>query len=112
MTHPLYHSQSSARRFGGKPEDYQSLHDWFDETKIAFPVCTHRALRHHSFGLFEAERVFGTFITNSDGIQVPVRLLGEGHIKEDCAGRIPTVAEWLARVPIEPWMNRGYRIQS
>ena len=33
MTHPLFHNNSSAKRFGGKPEDYIAIHDWFDETK-------------------------------------------------------------------------------
>jgi hypothetical protein len=28
MAHPFYHAQSSAKRFGGKPEDYQLIHDW------------------------------------------------------------------------------------
>jgi hypothetical protein len=28
MTHPLFHAQSSVRRFGGIVEDYQPIHDW------------------------------------------------------------------------------------
>lgn len=30
--------------------------------------------------------VFGTLITNSDGKKVPVRYIGEQHVKEDCGG--------------------------
>jgi hypothetical protein len=70
----------------------------------------HRALRHHSQGIFEAERVFGVMITNSDGRQVPVRYIGEQHVKEDCGGRIPTVADWLMEITMKPWMNRGYKV--
>ena len=33
MAHPLHHAESSARKFGGKPSDYQCLHDWFDSSK-------------------------------------------------------------------------------
>lgn len=28
MTHAYYHAQSSARTFGGVPEDYLAIHDW------------------------------------------------------------------------------------
>jgi len=30
MAHPLHHAESSARKFGGVPDDYQFVHDWFD----------------------------------------------------------------------------------
>jgi hypothetical protein len=108
MTATVFHAQSSARKYGGKPEDYQKIHDWFDATKEHFGDCRHRALRHHSQGIFECERIFGTHITNSDGRIVPVRLIGEQHVREDCGGIIPSVQDWLKRIPIESWMNRGY----
>jgi hypothetical protein len=28
MTHPIFHAESSVRRFGGSVEDYQPIHDW------------------------------------------------------------------------------------
>lgn len=107
--HALFHAQSSVRRWGGKPEDYLAIHEWLDATKELMPDCRHRALRHHSHGVYEAERRFGRAIVNADGKIVPVREIAERHIKEDCAGHIPTVGDWLSRMPIEPWMNRGYR---
>lgn len=109
MSHTYYHSVSSVKRFGGKPEDYQPIHDWFDATKETFADFRHRALRHHSQGIFEAERIFGITITNSDGREVPVRLIGEQHVKEDCGGKIPTVSDWLSQIHPQAWMNRGYR---
>lgn len=105
MGHPFHHAQSSAKRFGGKPEDYQAIHDWFDASKEMLPNFRHRALRHHSQGIFECERVFGTTITNSYGKQVPVRLIGEQHVREDFSGKIPTVEDWLKGIPFEPWMQ-------
>jgi hypothetical protein len=27
MTHPVEHAKSSAKKFGGVPEDYQKIHD-------------------------------------------------------------------------------------
>lgn len=107
MAHPLHHAQSSARKFGGEPEDFQAVHDWFDFSKSHFGFMTHRALRHHSAGIYEAERVFGTAITTSCGREVPVRFIGEQHVREDCQGRVPTVADWLGRIAPEPWMGNG-----
>lgn len=72
----------------------------------------HRALRHHSQGIFEAERVFGRTITNSDGRVVPVRYIGEQHVKEDCGGRIPSVQDWFQNIKMEAWMNRGYKVEE
>lgn len=110
MSHPINHAASSARLFGGKAKDYEKIHDWFDATKEVFADFRHRALRHHSQGIFEAERVFGKTIINSAGSKVPVRYIGEQHVKEDCGGRIPTVADWFRNIRIEAWMSRGYKI--
>ena len=74
MAHPLRHAENSARKFGGKAEDYLPIHNWFDESKAFFPDFRHRALRHHAEGIFLAERLFGVAIVNSDGKQVPVRI--------------------------------------
>ena len=63
-------------------------------------------------GIFEAERVFGSTIVNSDGRVVPVRYIGEQHVKEDCGGRIPTVADWFKNIKMEVWMNRGYKVDK
>ena len=52
-----------------------------------------------------AEREFGVTITISTGRVVPVRLIGEQHVKEDC-GFIPTVADWLKNMNVEPWMRK------
>jgi len=105
MAHPYHHALSSVKKWGGASEDYQAIHDWFDESKSQLADFRHRALRHHSEGIFMAERFFGTTITNSDGRVVPVRFIGEQHVMEDC-GRIPTVADWLIHIQAQPWMKR------
>ena len=89
--------RSSARKFGGNVEDYLSVHRWFDESKGLFPDFRHRALRHHAEGIFLAERIFGITVLNRDKIEVPVRYLGEQHVREDL-GRIPTDQDWLERI--------------
>lgn len=110
MTHTYYHAQSTARIFGGVPEDYLDIHNWFDATKESFCDFRHRALRHHAEGIFECERVFGITILNSEGKRVPVRYIGEQHVMEDCGGRVPTLADWLSTIRPEPWMARASRI--
>src|SRR5258708_36989625 len=107
MRHTIFHAQSSVRRFGGSVEDYQPIHDWLDATKETFCDFRHRALRHHSQGVFEAERLFGASIRNSSGALVPTRYVAERHIKEDCGGIVPSVSDWLWRIRPEPWMSRG-----
>jgi hypothetical protein len=106
MGHPFHHAQSSARKFGGVPADYQAIHDWFDASKAFIANWRHRALRHHAEGIFAAEKEFGTTITNSAGKQVPVRLIGEQHVTEDL-GRIPSLQDWFKHLQHEPWMTKG-----
>lgn len=102
---PLKHAESSVRRWGGSVTDYIDLHDWFDETKAFTGDWTHRALRHHSAGIQWAVERFGHVIVNSKGNNVPVKMLAEQHVEEDC-GFIPTVQDYLkalSKSP-EPWM--------
>jgi hypothetical protein len=103
MAHPYHHAISSARKFGGKPEDYQAIHDWFDQTKSALNDMRHRAMRHHSEGIFWCEEKFGVTVTNSDGKKVPTRLIGEQHVTEDM-GWVPTMKDWLMNMNPQGWM--------
>ena len=103
MAHPLKHAQSSAKKFGGKAEDYLPIHYWFDESTAFLADFRHRALRHHAEGIFLLEKLFGVAIVNSDGNQVPVRYVGEQHVREDL-GRIPTSQDWLLQIRPQRWM--------
>jgi hypothetical protein len=103
MSHPLHHSVSSMSKWGGKIEDYLPIHNWFDETKASYPDMRHRALRHHSEGIFWCEEKFGTYIVNSDGRMVPVRAIGEQHCMEDL-GWIPTIKDYLDNMNTVGWM--------
>ena len=104
MAHPLFHANSSARKYGGKPDDYLAIHNWFDESKSYMGDVRHRALRHHAEGIFLCEKMFGVSITNSDGREVPVRFIGEQHVIEDL-GRIPSVSDWLSEMTMKAWMG-------
>jgi hypothetical protein len=112
MSKPFIHSLSSARRFGGQPEDYLPLHDFMDSTKAVIADNRHRAILHSSFGIFILEKVFGTNITNSDGRLVSVRDIGEQHILEDFGGRfIPTPQDYLEHMELKDWMNNGKGVE-
>ena len=105
MSHPLHHAISSQKKWGGSIENYLPIHNWFDETKSSYPDMRHRTLRHHSEGIFWCEEKFGVYITNSDGKMVPVRALGEQHVKEDI-GWIPTIKDYLDNMNVVGWMYK------
>ena len=95
MAHPNLHAKSSVRKWGGKPEDYLHIHEWFDETKAWLGNSFHRMFRHHSEGIFVCEEKFGKTFINSDNKTVYTRYVGEQHVKEDCNNYIPSAKEWM-----------------
>ena len=105
---PLIHANNSVRKWGGVVEDYIPIHDFFDSSKQCVADVRHRALLHSAFGIFMVERVFGTYITNSDGKKISVRDIGEQHVIEDM-GFIPTVDKWLGNMTIQEWMFGSFR---
>ena len=108
---PLKHAQSSVKKWGGSVDDYIKLHDWFDETKAFTGDWTHRALRHHSAGIQWAVQLFGHSIINSAGVLIPVKVLAEQHVIEDC-GFIPTPQDYLRVLKNHPesWMLKVGKI--
>jgi hypothetical protein len=116
MSKPIVHARSSARRYGGKPEDYFCVHDLMDSSKAALPDNRHRALTHQSWFIKEIlEKIhmpehkwFGPILINSAGREISVRDLGEQHILEDFGMKfIPTAQDYLQDVPIRHWHNNG-----
>ena len=105
---PHLHANSSVRKWGGKREDYQRIHDFFDQTKAHFPDMRHRAILHNSFDIYLCEQLFGITIINSDGKEVSVRDIGEAHILEDL-NTIPTLQDYLQHMTLEPWMGGAER---
>lgn len=111
MAHPYHHALSSVQKWGGEIDDYLPIHQWFDESKEHLADFRHRALRHHTEGIFMAEKIFGVIIRNSAGREVPVRFIGEQHVKEDL-GKIPSVADWLLQIQPETWMLGRNRLKE
>ena len=105
---PVVHARNSVRRWGGVPEDYQSIHDFIDSSKACVPDVRHRAIMHSSFGCFLVEKVFGTTVRISNGRDVSTRDIAEQHIMEDM-GFIPRMDHWLGNMRIQEWMNGSTR---
>jgi hypothetical protein len=101
---PFDHGRVSCKRWGGKPEDYQEIHDFLDSTKAHFPDMRHRAILHNSWGIYIAERIFGTYLVNSDGRKVQIRDIAERHVIDDM-GRIPTLQDYLEGMPMYEWLG-------
>lgn len=115
MAHPVIHSRSSVKHWGGKEEDYLYLHEWIDATKAWVGHSVHRMFRHHSEGIFEAESIFGKSIINSDDKEVFVRYILERHVKEDCNGRIPSAVEYVNAITsgdIPKWMKSTLNMKA
>ncbi|AXH72454.1 MAG: hypothetical protein [Caudoviricetes sp.] len=103
---PWLHAKISAKKFGGIPEDYIEIHNWFDQTKAHIPDSRHRLILHNSFGIYLAEQQFGTIINteagykkipiliNSSGKEISIRDIAEQHVLDDL-GSIPTLYECM-----------------
>lgn len=109
MAKPWIHALSSARRFGGRPEDYIEIHNLMDSSKGVIADSRHRALTHNAWFLsVMLEKIFGVVIKNSNGRDVSVREIGEQHVMEDFSGRfIPSAQDYLEGMKFEEWMLRG-----
>lgn len=109
MAKPYTHALSSAKKFGGRPEDYLAIHDFLDSSKAAIADNRHRCLTHNSWFLSVVlEKVFGPTLTNSDGRVISVREVGERHVLEDYAMKfIPTPQDFLSLMPMADWMQNG-----
>jgi hypothetical protein len=111
MSKPWIHAKNSARKFGGKPEDYIQIHNLMDSSKGAIGDNRHRALTHNSWFISAdgpLEKIFGVVIKNSDGKEVSVRDIGEQHILEDFGMRfIPTPQDYLQEMEMKSWMNNS-----
>lgn len=101
---PHIHAKSSAKKFGGDPNDYMDIHQFMDSSKAHIADVRHRALFHSSFGCFIVEQVFGITRTNSAGKEYSTRDIAEQHIIEDL-GKIPSVQEYFQHMEIQEWMG-------
>jgi hypothetical protein len=109
MSAPHIHSISSAKKWGGKMEDYMTIHKKMDCSKAYIADNRHRALTHNMFWILEVMvPLFGDIITNSDGKLVSVKDICELHVLEDFRMRfIPTAQDYLENIEWQDWFNNG-----
>lgn len=107
MGKPHQHAKSSAKKFGGKLEDYLDIHILLDSSKMAFADNRHRALTHNSWFINHIlPKIFGDTITNSDGKLISTIDIGEQHVLEDFNQQfVPTVQDYLLEMNRRNWMN-------
>lgn len=111
MANPLIHSQSSVKRWGGKVEDYLSIHQFIDSPKATMNNNSARVLTHNTWFAYEViPKVFGYNITNSDGKSVDTVDIAMLHISEDFRHQgIPTPQDYLENLVVQPWFNNGVK---
>jgi len=108
-----HHAVSAARKWGGTPDDYIEIEELIDSSKKILGDVRHRSMYHHTEGVWLCQRIFGRTITvakaNGHGtVEVPVRLIAERHVIEDL-GWLPSPADYIKGMPIEPWMSGSQR---
>lgn len=106
-----HHAKSSARKWGGGPQDYLPIHEFIDSSKQVIGDSRHRMLYHHTLGVWLCQEIFGKTITvqkQRSSVEVPVREIAERHIIEDL-GWLPSPADYMKGMPIEAWMSGSQR---
>lgn len=85
------------------------IHEFLDSSKAAIATNVHRALTHNSWFISVViPRVFGeVFKRKSDGKNVSSRDVAEQHVAEDFNGFIPSAADYLNEITMQPWMHNG-----
>jgi hypothetical protein len=116
VSNSYFHAQSTARKFGGTPEDYIEIHEFLDGSKMTFGDVRHRALLHNTWGIWMVQQMFGRviMIEKKHGGKKPVavREIAENHILEDL-GFIPEVGDWLNNMDMKVWMGgKQHRVVS
>lgn len=109
MAQSWVHAESSARHFGGEPEDYIKIHSFIDQYKKTFGDVRHRMFLHHTAGPWICQEVFGHYVEVFDKKKgktkrVPVRDIAEHHITEDL-GCIPSPGDWASCTNCHAWMG-------
>lgn len=102
---PLQHARITARRYGGRWQDWIAIHDWIDRSKMIFPSMQHRMFLHSDFGEWLTVKIHGETLKTTDETVVSTRDLFRDHQIEDL-GRVVSLAEWLREIDTVYWMRR------
>ena len=112
MSAPLIHAKNSAKKFGGKPEDYSDIHKLMDSSKASFSDSRHRALCHNIwFCVTIIPLIFGDERTNSDNKTYSTKDVAEMHCIEDM-GYVPTIQDYLENMQLKDWMKGDATVEK
>lgn len=107
-----YHSEASARKWGGDAEDYIRIHEFIDSSKRIIGDIRHRSLYHHTEGIWLCQELFGRTIIAGGRTdrerEVPVRLIAELHVEQDL-GWIPSPKDYIDQMLVKQWMSGSVR---
>lgn len=93
----------SAARFGGHPDDYQNLHQTFDQAIYHWDDPRNNLILHNSWGIYFIAALLGpTYQRPSDLHTLPTRYLLEYHVTYEC-GSIPSLKDNLVDVIPRAW---------
>lgn len=99
-----------SKKFGGQTSDYLFLVDFFTQFDTEDPRS--RMILHHSWGIFDAESVFGyTFTRQSDNKEMPTRTLAES-VMLFIWNKIFEPSDWLDGIRNESWMMNNAKALS
>jgi hypothetical protein len=112
MANPLIHSKSSVKRWGGKVEDYLSIHQVIDSPKETMNNNAARMITHNIWFCYKIiPLIFGYNITNSDGKSVDTTDIAMLHIAEDFRMKfIPTIQDYLKNMTLPDWIHNGVKV--
>lgn len=99
------HSQLSAKRRGGTPEDWYAIHDMMDWSKEVESTNAHRSFSHHmAFVKRVMVPIWGHTIQLTGGGTANLKdTLEQDHLLADFGDRfIPTVADYVGLVADDP----------
>lgn len=88
MSHPHFHALSSERLFKYSYGRVLPYHNFYDQTKKAYPKIFHRAFLHNTYGIELSKLVF------SDESSEVLEKVGLQHLQEDCSC-IPSLFDWF-----------------
>lgn len=102
-------SETSAKIFGGVPDDYIAIHELMDKLIHEKNDVKYGIIFHSAFGCHKIiPAIFGHEIQNSNGKWVSTQEIAEYHILMDFNMKfIPTYQDWIENVEIKNWMNNA-----
>ena len=108
MAHPFHHALSSAKKWGGAPEDYLLLHQYMDQSKAADADFRHRAA---SPSLIRHIHARTAFWTRHHNLHRPHRSCPI-HRRTTCDTKIWAGFQHLPIGPAASARNRGWAARS